>query len=329
MPERTLNNPYRLCIAPMMDYTDRHARYLLRLLTQHTRLYTEMITATAILRGDRDYLLEFHPTEHPVALQLGGNDPQILAEAAQIGEAYGYDEINLNIGCPSDRVQAARFGACLMAEPQLIAACVATIRRRVSIPVTIKTRLGIDDQDSYEFLKRFILPVHDAGCDIFILHARKAWLMGLSPKENREIPPLDYARAYRLKQEFPHLTIVVNGGITTLDQTDAHLARCDGVMIGRAAFDNPYLLASVDQRIFNDRKAIATRVDIVNGFIPYIEAQIATGVPLARLTRHMLGLFHNVKGGRIWRRVLSEQAHRPRANVEVIRTALDKVAATI
>ncbi|MDH4274010.1 MAG: tRNA dihydrouridine(20/20a) synthase DusA [Gammaproteobacteria bacterium] len=325
MTVHSLLPSHRLCIAPMMDYTDRHARYLLRLLSKHIRLYTEMITAGAVCRGDREFLLSFDPQEHPVALQLGGNDPKALADAAQIGESFGYDEINLNIGCPSDRVQSARFGACLMAEPTLIAECVAAIRAKVAVPVTIKTRLGIDHHDSYEFLTNFVSTVHTAGCHTFIIHARKAWLQGLSPRENREIPPLDYTRVYRLKQDFPHLTIVINGGITQLAQASEHLNHCDGVMIGRAAFDNPYLLAHADQLLYGQQEVISTRHEIVKNYIPYIESQLAQGVPLARLTRHLLGLFHSVKGGRAWRRALSENAHRQTAGIDIVQAALENV----
>ncbi|HEU0159545.1 MAG TPA: tRNA dihydrouridine(20/20a) synthase DusA, partial [Hyphomicrobiaceae bacterium] len=243
----------RFCVAPMMDWTDRHCRFFHRLLSSHARLYTEMVTAQAVLRGDRDRLLAFSPAEHPVALQLAGCEPTLLAEAAAVGEAYGYDEINLNVGCPSDRVQEGRFGACLMAEPELVARCVAAMRRSLQVPVTVKCRIGIDDQDSERDLSRFIGIVADAGCTSFIVHARKAWLKGLSPKQNRELPPLDYARVWALKASHPELEIIINGGIATLGSAQAQLAKVDGVAVGRSAYQNPYLLADVDRQLFGQK----------------------------------------------------------------------------
>ncbi len=317
---------HRFSVAPMMDYTDRHDRYFLRLISRHALLYTEMVTTQAILRGDRAFLLAYDPSEHPLALQLGGSDPDELARCARIGAEYGYDEINLNVGCPSDRVQSGRFGACLMAEPELVAACVAAMRAEVALPVTVKTRIGIDHQDSYAHLRDFVATVAEAGCGIFVVHARKAWLQGLSPKQNREIPPLRYEVVYRLKRDFPHLSIVINGGITSLAQADAHLAHVDGVMLGRAAYHQPYLLAEVDQRYYGSREPVKTRQQIITELLPYVEAWLEKGLPLNRITRHILGLFHGVPGARAWRRHLSEHAHRPGAGVEVIEQALARVA---
>jgi tRNA-dihydrouridine synthase A len=316
---------HRLCVAPMMDWTDRHCRYFHRLLTKRALLYTEMVTAAAIHYGDRKRLLGFDPAEQPVALQIGGSDPGLLAEAAKIGEDFGYAEINLNVGCPSDRVQEGRFGACLMAEPGLVADCVAAMRNAVDVPVTVKCRIGIDDQDDDADLDRFVMAVAAAGNTTFIVHARKAWLDGLSPKENREIPPLNYARVHRLKQAHPELTVIVNGGIATLDQAQSHLDHVDGVMLGRAAYHTPWILADVDRRFFDDAASDQTRSDVVMAMEPYITANIQCGVPLARMTRHMLGLFHGEPGGRHWRRVLSEQAFCKGADYGVVRRALAEV----
>ena len=305
----------------MMDWTDRYDRYFLRLITTRALLYTEMVTANAVLHGDRERLLGFDPAEHPVAAQLGGSEPAALAGAARIAADFGYDEINLNVGCPSDRVQTGRFGACLMAEPALVADCVGAMRAAVEVPVTVKCRIGIDDQDAEEALARFVETVAATGCDTFIVHARKAWLQGLSPKENREIPPLDYDRVYRLKAARPDLTIVINGGITTLDAAEEHLALVDGVMLGRAAYQNPYLLADVDRRFCGDSRAAPTRTEIINGLVPYIERRMAEGVPLNHITRHILGLYQGVPGARAWRRYLSENAHRPGADARVVEQA--------
>lgn len=313
---------HRISVAPMMDWTDRHCRYFLRLISQHALLYTEMVTTGAILNGNRDYLLAYHPDEHPLALQLGGSDPQALAQCAKIAEEYGYDEVNLNIGCPSDRVQNGRFGACLMAEPNLVAACVAAMRAVVSIPVTVKTRIGIDDLDSYEHLTHFIQTVAHSGCDTFIIHARKAWLKGLSPKENREIPPLCYDVVYQVKQDFPNLTIVLNGGVTDLEQTKQHLEKVDGVMIGRAAYHHPYLLMPVDKLFYGSGTEVASPQTIIEQFLPYVEQQLSQGTALSHMTRHILGLFQGVPGARAWRRHLSEQAPRKGAGIEVIEQAL-------
>jgi tRNA-dihydrouridine synthase A len=294
-------------------------------MTTRALLYTEMVTAAAIHHGDRKRLLGFDPSEQPVALQIGGSDPLLLAEAARIGEEFGYAEINLNVGCPSDRVQEGRFGACLMAEPQLVADCVAAMRRAVQIPVTVKCRIGIDDQDDDADLERFVLTVAATGVSVFIVHARKAWLDGLSPKENREIPPLNYARVYRLKQAHPELTIIINGGIGSLDEAERHLDHVDGVMLGRAAYHTPWILAAVDSRFFGDRPKAWARRDVVAAMESYINETLRRGVPLAAITRHMLGLFHAEPGGRHWRRVLSDQAHRKGAGYEVVRCALTEV----
>ncbi len=304
----------------MMDWTDRHCRYLHRLLSARARLYTEMVTAEAVIRGDRARLIGFDAAEHPVALQLGGAEPARLAEAATIGAEFGYDEINLNVGCPSDRVQSGRFGACLMREPALVGECVAAMRAGVSIPVTVKCRLGVDDQDPQTALRETIAACRAAGARVFIVHARKAWLGGLSPRENREVPPLDYDLVYRVKAENPDLTIVVNGGIATLDEAHAHLARVDGVMLGRAAYQNPSLLADVDARFFGG--AAKDLDEVVEAYVDYVSAQLARGVRLNTMTKHMLGLFNGRPGARAFRRHLSENATRPDAGVSVLRDAL-------
>jgi tRNA-dihydrouridine synthase A len=283
---------HRFCVAPMMDWTDRHCRFFHRLMTRRALLYTEMITAEAVLRGRREMLLAFSPQEHPVALQLGGATPDRLAEAASIGEGYGYDEINLNVGCPSDRVQGGQFGACLMASPDLVARCIAAMRARVRIPVTVKCRIGIDQQDSEADLERFVTTVAEAGCTTFIVHARKAWLEGLSPKENREIPPLDYGRVYRLKQSHPELEIVINGGIETLDDAEQHLQHVDGIMLGRAAYQTPYILADVDRRFFADAHAAPSRAEVLDGLLEYARAHLQRGGRLNNIARHALGLYH-------------------------------------
>ena len=315
----------RLSVAPMMDWTDRHDRYFLRLITRRTLLYTEMISTSAILYGDRDRLLGHDPAEHPLALQLGGATPADLAASARIAEAYGFDEVNLNVGCPSGRVQNARFGACLMAEPETVAAAVAAMLSATALPVTVKTRTGVDERDSYQHLKAFVAAVASAGCRSLTVHARKAWLSGLSPKENREVPPLDYPRVYRLKQDFPGLEIVVNGGIGSLDEAERHLAHVDGAMIGRSAYQAPYLLAEADCRFFGAKAPAPTREGIVRALLPYVERQCAAGVPLKAVTRHILGLFSGRPGARLWKRTLSEMAHRPGAGPEVIEAALERV----
>jgi tRNA-dihydrouridine synthase A len=307
----------------MMDRTDRHCRFFLRLITRRALLYTEMIPTGAILHGDRARFLDFGPAEHPLALQLGGADPGALADCAAIAEDWGYDEVNLNVGCPSDRVQNARFGACLMAEPATVAAAVTAMQAATRLPVTVKCRIGVDDRDAYEDLASFVRTVAGAGCASFAVHARKAWLKGLSPKENREVPPLRYDDVVRLKADFPALEIVINGGIEDLGAAEAHLSTLDGVMIGRAAYQNPMMLAEADARIFGAPGApVLERRDIAARLIDYAAEQIEAGVYLARITRHILGLYAGVPGARAWRRHLSTHAHRPGAGVAVIEEAL-------
>jgi tRNA-dihydrouridine synthase A len=313
---------HRFVVAPMMDWTDRHCRFFHRLLSARARLYTEMVTAEAILHGDRGRLLGFSAEEHPVALQLGGSDPARLAEAAAIGEGFGYDEINLNVGCPSDRVQEGRFGACLMAEEGLVARCVQAMRARVAVPVTVKCRIGIDDQDSEADLERFVTAVAEAGCRTFIVHARKAWLSGLSPKENREIPPLDHGRVHRLKAAHPELDIVLNGGIGSLNEAEAHLAHVDGVALGRAAYHNPYLLAEADRRLFGSAHAPRSRREVLEALVPYAERHVGAGGRLNNIARHILGLYRGEPGARAFRRCLSDRAPREGAGAEVLLEAL-------
>ncbi len=319
--------PWRFCVAPMMDWTDRHCRFFLRLISRHARLYTEMVTSAAIVHGDRERLLGFDGFEHPVALQLGGSDPRELAESAQIGEQYGYDEINLNCGCPSDRVQSGRFGACLMGEPALVARCVVAMRSAVSVPVTVKCRIGIDDRDSYEELHEFVRQIRDAGIDALVVHARKAILQGLSPKENRDIPPLVYPTVYRLKADFPQLPIVINGGMSTLVQCKEHLSQVDGVMLGRTAYHEPWLLAGVDQGLFGDDHPVPSRHEVLESFMPYVERQLAAGVRLNAMSRHLLGLFHGTPGGRLYRRYIAENAYKRDAGCNVLRDAAELVSA--
>ncbi|WP_081875856.1 tRNA dihydrouridine(20/20a) synthase DusA [Vibrio sp. ER1A] len=319
----------RFSVAPMLDWTDRHCRYFHRLMSSQTLLYTEMVTTGAIIHGKGDFLA-YNEEEHPVALQLGGSNPADLATCAKLAAERGYDEINLNVGCPSDRVQNGRFGACLMAEPELVAECVAAMKEVVDVPVTVKTRIGIDDQDSYEFLTRFVSLVSEkAGCEQFTIHARKAWLSGLSPKENREIPPLDYPRAYQIKKDFPHLQIAVNGGVKTLEESLEHLKHLDGVMIGREAYQNPYILAQVDQLIFGLDTPVKKRKQVVEEMYPYIEQQLANGSYLGHISRHMIGLFQAMPGARQWRRYISENAHKKGAGIEVLETALAKIPAEL
>lgn len=322
-------SPHRFCVAPMLDWTDRHERYFLRLLSRHTRLYTEMVTTGALLHGDVKRHLQFDVSEHPLALQLGGSDPAALAQCAMLAEDWGYDEVNINIGCPSDRVQSGKFGACLMAEPALVADCVRAMQAATSLPVTVKSRIGIDDQDSDAFLQHFVETVAAAGCRTFIIHARIAVLQGLSPKQNRDIPPLNYPRVQGIKQQHPELNIIINGGITTLPQARDLLdgapaggIALDGVMMGREAYHNPYVLAHVDQQLFGDSSPIATRADIMAAYLPYVEAQLAQGTPLQHMTRHILGLFKGQNGGRLFRRHLSENAFRKNAGISVLEDAL-------
>jgi len=313
---------WKLSVAPMMDWTDRHCRYFLRLFSPRLRLYTEMIVAQAILRGDADRLLAFDAIEHPVALQLGGSDPGMLADAAAIGAGFGYDEINLNVGCPSDRVQSATFGACLMAWPRLVGDCVRAMRAAVAVPVTVKCRIGIDDRDDWEFLREFVAAIADAGCRTVIVHARKAMLKGLSPKQNREVPPLDYPRAWRVKAEFPSLTVVVNGGLRTVPQVAGQLAQVDGVMLGREAYHNPFLLPALHSAVYDDGKPPPEVADIAARMQAYAEQQVDAGTPLRSITRHMLGLFSGRAGARAWRRALSEGVARPGASPALITAAL-------
>jgi tRNA-dihydrouridine synthase A len=317
-----------LSVAPMMDRTDRHFRYFMRQITRRTLLYTEMVTAPAILHGDRDRLLGFSPEETPLALQIGGDQPQELAQCARIAEDMGYDEINLNVGCPSDRVQNGNFGACLMAQPQRVADGVAAMIAAVRIPVTVKHRIGIDDRDRYEDMVNFVETVSAAGCQRFTVHARKAWLQGLSPKENRDVPPLRYEDVYRLKQDFPHLFIEINGGIKTLEQAQAHLQTVDAVMIGRAAYDDPYLFAAADGDIYGETSSPLTRHEVAEAMLPYIEAWTRQGLKLNKITRHMLQLFAGQPGSRAWRRHLTEQSCHHGAGAEVIRQALTHMSLT-
>ena len=323
----------KVSVAPMMGWTDRHARYFLRLITKHTLLYTEMVTTGAMLHnkqkvGDQKRFLDYHAAEHPLALQLGGSDPQALALCTQMAEDAGFDEVNLNVGCPSDRVKSGSFGACLMATPELVAECIATMQSRVAIPVTVKCRIGIDDMDGYQGLENFIDTVAQTGCDTFIVHARKAWLQGLSPKQNREIPPLKYDYVHRLKAEKPELTIVINGGIKTMETVHTEIDLVDGVMIGREAYYNPYLLASVDVDIYSDADAVVkTREQIVHQICEYIDAEQSKGVVLHSITRHILGLYQGCPGARAWRRHLSEYGHRDGADSSVVIAAMAEVSA--
>ncbi len=310
----------RFSIAPMLDWTDRHCRYFHRVMSKNTLLYSEMVTTGAILYGKGDYLQK-DDAEHPVCLQLGGSAPVDLAQAALAGKERGFDEINLNVGCPSDRVQNGRFGACLMSEAELVGDAVKAMSDATGLPVSVKTRIGIDDLDSYDFLCDFVSKVAEKGCDTFVVHARKAWLSGLSPKQNRDVPPLDYERVYQLKKDFPQLTIAINGGIKTLDECEIHLQHLDGVMLGREVYANPYLLSSVDQRLFADQSKILTRFEVLEKMYPYIEQQLSNGSYLNHIARHMLGLFQGLPGARAWRRHLSQNGHLPGAGIEVMEKA--------
>ena len=312
---------HKLCVAPMMAHTDRHFRYLLRLLSARAMLYTEMLTAGALLHGNTEKYARFDEAEHPVGIQLGGSDPAALAGCAGIAADFGYDEINLNVGCPSERVKSGRFGACLMAEPGLVADCVRAMAGATGLPVTVKTRTGIDEQDDYEHLRRFVSTVSESGCRTFIIHARKAWLQGLSPRQNRSLPPLQYDRVYRLKQDFPHLEIIINGGITSLDEAHGHLRRVDGVMLGRAVCNNPYLLAGVDKCLFGVNNIPVTRMETLHGYMRYMERQMAEGENLYAMARHILGLFHGQYGARAYRRHLTTKAAKVNAGVEIVREA--------
>jgi tRNA-dihydrouridine synthase A len=317
--------PHRLSVAPMMDWTDRHCRALHRTLSARALLYTEMVTTGAVLHGPRERLLGFDDLEQPVALQLGGSEPEALAASARIGEDLGYSEINLNVGCPSDRVQSGRFGACLMREPELVAECMAAIGDAVCVPVTVKCRIGVDDQEPEEALFKLVDGCAKAGVTTFIVHARKAWLQGLSPKENRDIPPLDYPLVYRLKADRPELTIVINGGVGSVDEATEHLAHVDGAMLGRAAYHDPAILGRVDRLVFGEPTDDVSAFEAVERYIPYVEGQLARGVHMAAMTRHMLGLFHGMPGARTWRRILTVEGVKPGAGVEVIEAGLDAV----
>lgn len=329
--ESSLNR--RISVAPMLDWTDKHCRYFLRLISKHSVLYTEMVTTGAIIFGKGDYL-SYNQQEHPVALQLGGSDPSDMARCTVLAQEYGYDEVNINVGCPSDRVKNGRFGACLMAEPTIVADCVKAMQAGVDIPVTVKSRIGIDDMDEYEDLSRFIDTVAHAGCDTFIVHARKAWLQGLSPKQNREVPPLMYDRVYQLKQEFPQLHISINGGVTTLADAQTHLEHIDGVMIGREAYANPYMLSAVDGMLYGDNSAVLSRAEVVQRMHAYTVEQLASDIQYGRgtkvwhIARHMLGLFQGQPGGRVWRRYLSQHAIGQDTSPDVLFDALNAVLET-
>ena len=321
----TSNIDHRFSIAPMLDWTDRHCRYFLRLLSKHSVLYTEMVTTGAIIYGKGDYL-GFNHQEHPVVLQLGGCDIEAMTKCASIAQNKGYDEININVGCPSDRVKNGSFGACLMATPQVVAQCLNSMQKEVDIPVTVKCRIGIDDMDDDQGLTDFILPIADSGCEHFIVHARKAWLQGLSPKQNRDVPPLNYERVYRLKQDNPHLQISINGGITTLAQTNEHLAHVDGVMMGREVYSNPYILSQVDSLIYKDANAVVkSREQVVEEMTQYIAQQVEQGVRVWHIARHVLGLFQGQAGGKIWRRYLSENGTGKSNNPLLLIEALKEV----
>jgi tRNA-dihydrouridine synthase A len=334
MEEKYLDTrAWKFSVAPMMDWTDRHCRVFHRLMTRRARLYTEMLTTGAIIHGDRQRLLGFDASEHPVALQLGGSDPRDLAIAARIGEDFGYDEININVGCPSDRVKDGRFGACLMAEPGLVAEGVAAMKHAVRVPVTVKCRIGIDDQDPEVALDVLARNVVAAGCDALVVHARKAWLNGLSPKENRDIPPLDYDRVYRLKAAMPDVPVIINGGIASLDEAKQHLRHVDGVMLGRAAYHDPWRLLSVDAELFGESAPHTAMKHVFEAMVPYIERQLAQGTRLHSITRHFVGAFHGVPGARAFRRHLAENGVKPGASVNVLRDAIalvgDREAASI
>jgi len=319
-------NPHRLCVAPMIDWTDRHCRYFLRLISKHALLYTEMITTGALIHGDQKRYLKYDSAEHPVAIQLGGSDPIDLTTCSKMSEDEGYDEINLNVGCPSDRVQSGSFGACLMAEPQIVAECIASMQDAVDIPVTVKHRIGIDHDDSYEQLTTFVNTVAQAGCKTFIVHARKAWLEGLSPKENRNIPPLKYHIVHQLKQDHPELEIIINGGINDLDEAQAHMNHVDGVMMGRAIYHNPWLLAEVDSRFYQSTSLVSSPHEALQSFYPYIEKELSEGTQLKHISRHLLGLFQGRSGAKAWRRYISEHAHLEGAGIDVIKEAALRVS---
>ena len=315
----------KVSVAPMMDWTDRHCRYFMRQISGGVHLYTEMVTAAALIHGDAQRLLRYDASEHPVVLQVGGSDPAMMARAARMGSDAGYDEININVGCPSERVQSGAFGACLMAEPELVAECVDRMRAASAVPVTVKTRIGIDDQDSVEFLYAFVDAIRSAGCETLIVHARKAYLKGLSPKENRSVPPLNYPRVYTLKRDYPDLKVVLNGGVTTRAECEEHLRYVDGVMIGRQAYQHPWLLSELADLVDSKSSAAQSRQAVVAAMLPYVERELASGTLLKHITRHMLGLFAGQPGARAWRRFLSENAHRPGADSNVLTGALEQL----
>ena len=312
----------RFCVAPMLDWTDRHERYLLRLISKHALLYTEMVTTGALIHGDKDRHLQFNSAEHPVALQLGGSEPKAMADCARIAEDYAYDEVNINVGCPSDRVQHGAFGACLMAEAELVAENVSAMKNAVQIPITVKNRIAIDDMPEYETLHNFLQVVSQAGCKTFIIHARKAWLKGLSPKQNRDVPPLNYALVYQMKKEFPELEIIINGGIKTLEECEHHLQYVDGVMMGREVYHNPFILSQVDKLIYRDKTAKQpSESEVLEDYIVYMQEQLNHGIFLKHMSRHLLGLFTGKPGAKAWRRHISENAHKPDAGIEIIQQA--------
>jgi len=312
----------RFCVAPMLDWSDRHQRTLMRTMSKHSLVYTEMVTTGALIHGDAKRYLKYNQQEHPVALQLGGSDPKAMAICAKMAEDAGYDEVNINVGCPSDRVQNGAFGACLMAEPELVAENVTAMQAAVDIPVTVKNRIAIDDMDEEESLRRFLSIVAESGCKTFIVHARKAWLKGLSPKQNRDVPPLNYPLVYQMKKEFPALEIIINGGIKTLDECEQHLAHVDGVMVGREAYHNPYMMIDVDQRIYHENNEhTPTRKDVLEKYMNYIQLQMAEGINLKSMSRHLLGLFTGEAGAKAWRRHISENAHKEGAGIEIIEKA--------
>lgn len=324
-PDEHRGRIWPVSVAPMMEWSDRHYRFLMRQITRHTLLYTEMKTTGAVIHGDREKIIGFSATEKPLALQLGGDDPAEMAACAQIAEAWGYDEVNINVGCPSQRVQKGSFGACLMARPEVVAECVAKMRAAVKIPVTVKHRIGIDDMQSYEELARFVEIVAEAGCDRFIVHARIALLQGLNPKQNRTVPPLRYEDVYRLKRQFPQLRIEINGGIQSVEEIAAHLAHVDGVMVGRAAYQNPFLFAVVDSQFYGSDRRPPTRREVVEAMIPYIEHWREKGIFPNRIVRHMLGLFSFRRGNKAWKRYLSENAHKPEATGQILREAIRQI----
>jgi len=327
-PDSDAVNRHRFSVAPMMDCTDRHYRYLARLISRRTLLYTEMLTTGAVIFGDAEKLLGFHPAEHPLALQIGGSEPADMGRCARIAERWGFDEININVGCPSGRVQAGAFGACLMKRPDLVADCVKAMRDAAGLPVTVKHRIGVDEHDSVDALKHFVGTVSGAGCDTFIVHARKAWLKGLSPKQNREVPPLHYPTVHGIKQSFPDLNVVINGGFDDLASAREQLQWVDGVMLGRAAYANPYLLAGVDELFYGAASLPARRSQVLDAYMRYCAAQLRQGVALSRLTRHIVGLYQGCRGARAWRRYLSENAHQAGAGLEVIENAAGRIQAT-